>query len=353
MDIYSSKVAPAVDYGAGAFLLVIAVLSIVGNVMVLVMAYKRSPQMKPPEMLSVNLAVTDLGAAISMYPLAVASAWNHHWIGGDVTCIYYGLMGFFFGAASMMTLTIMAVVRFVVSLTLQSPNEKISKRKARILVAGTWLYALLWALFPLMGWGKYGPEPFGLSCTLAWRDMKEHSPSFVITIFLMNLVSPAIIIISCYSAIAVKLYVTYKSMENTNRLPNMIKMQRRLMVIAILISVGFIGCWAPYGIVSLWSIFRTSDSIPVEVTMLPCLFAKTSTVYNPFIYYIFSKTFKQEVNQMGRLCGLSSMCCTSTSRNIPENTIYLVCEANNSKRGADEQTFGKIKETETQMMSYQ
>lgn len=100
-----------------------AILSIVGNLLVLVMAYKRSTQMKPPELLSVNLAVTDLGAAITMYPLAVASAWNHHWIGGDVTCVYYGLMGFFFGAASMMTLTIMAVVRFVVSLTLQSPSE--------------------------------------------------------------------------------------------------------------------------------------------------------------------------------------------------------------------------------------
>ncbi len=91
--------------------------------MVLLMAYKRSNHMKPPEYLSVNLAVTDLGAAVTIYPLAVASAWNHHWIGGNVTCVYYGLMGFFFGAASMMTLTIMAIIRFIVSLTLQSPSE--------------------------------------------------------------------------------------------------------------------------------------------------------------------------------------------------------------------------------------
>ncbi len=94
-----------------------------GNLMVLLMAYKRSNHMKPPEYLSVNLAVTDLGAAVTIYPLAVASAWNHHWIGGNVTCVYYGLMGFFFGAASMMTLTIMAIIRFIVSLTLQSPSE--------------------------------------------------------------------------------------------------------------------------------------------------------------------------------------------------------------------------------------
>ena len=79
--------------------------------------------MKPPELLSVNLAVTDLGAAISMYPLAAVSAWNHRWLGGDATCVYYGLMGFFFGTASIMNLTVIAVVRFIVSVNQLSPSE--------------------------------------------------------------------------------------------------------------------------------------------------------------------------------------------------------------------------------------
>lgn len=79
--------------------------------------------MKPPELLSVNLAMTDLGAAVTMYPLAVASAWSHRWLRGDVSCVYYGLAGFFFGMASIMNLTILAVVRLIVSLNLQSPSK--------------------------------------------------------------------------------------------------------------------------------------------------------------------------------------------------------------------------------------
>lgn len=79
--------------------------------------------MKPPELLSVNLAVTDLGAAVTMYPLAVASAWSHHWLGGDASCLYYGLAGFFFGSASIMNLTVLAIVRFIVSLNLHSPSK--------------------------------------------------------------------------------------------------------------------------------------------------------------------------------------------------------------------------------------
>ncbi|KAF5906493.1 opsin-5-like, partial [Clarias magur] len=66
--------------------------------------------------------------------------------------------------------------------------------------------------------------------------------------------------------------------------------------IAVLISAGFIGCWTPYGILSLWSMYSTSSITPY-VSMLPCLFAKSSTVYNPLIYYVYSKSFKQEAKQ--------------------------------------------------------
>lgn len=111
-------------------------------------------------------------------------------------------------------------------------EEKISKRKVHVLLVGIWLYALLWAVFPLLGWGRYGPEPFGLSCTLAWGEMKEHSPSFVISMFSMNLAIPAVIIISCYFGIALRLYVSYKSMDSGNLISNTVKMQRRLMVVS-------------------------------------------------------------------------------------------------------------------------
>lgn len=59
--------------------------------------------------------------------------------------------------------------------------------------------------------------------------------------------------------------------------------------------------------------------------MLPCLFAKTSTVFNPFIYYFFSNSFKQEVKQLLHSCSVyqSSQLSKGT-----ENGIYLVCAEN-------------------------
>lgn len=95
------------------------------------------------------------------------------------------------------------------------------------------------------------------------------------------------------------------------------------MQIAVLVSVGFVGCWTPYGLVSLWSIFNDSSKISPEVSLLPCMFAKSSTVYNPLIYYFFSQSFKREVKQLGWMCLGSNQCNVSHS-SINENNIYMV-----------------------------
>lgn len=72
---------------------------------------------------------------------------------------------------------------------------------------------------------------------------------------------------------------------------------------AVLISVAFLSSWTPYAAASFWSIFNSSESLQPVVTLLPCLFAKSSTAYNPFIYYIFSKTFRCEVRKLQCCCG--------------------------------------------------
>lgn len=95
-----------------------------------------------------------------------------------------------------------------------------------------------------------------------------------------------------------------------------------LLQIAVLISVGFIGSWAPYSVVCLWSILQDSSTIPPEVSLLPCMFAKASTLYNPIIYYIFSQSFKREVKQLPWLCLSSNSCYVPNS--INDNNIYMV-----------------------------
>ena len=64
---------------------------------------------------------------------------------------------------------------------------------------------------------------------------------------------------------------------------------------AVMISSGFLIAWTPYVAVSFWSMFHSQEQNHMTpfITLLPCLFAKSSTVYNPFIYFIFQRSTSQ------------------------------------------------------------
>lgn len=60
---------------------------------------------------------------------------------------------------------------------------------------------------------------------------------------------------------------------------------------AVMISSGFLIAWTPYVAVSFWSMRNSQrhGHLAPSVTLLPCLFAKSSTAYNPFIYFFFQR----------------------------------------------------------------
>lgn len=104
-------------------------MSVVGNASVLFSAGRRLSVLKAPELLTVNLAVTDMGMALSMYPLSIASAFNHAWMGGDASCLYYGLMGMIFSITSIMTLAVMGMIRYLVTGSPPRKGKATSRRR--------------------------------------------------------------------------------------------------------------------------------------------------------------------------------------------------------------------------------
>lgn len=62
------------------------------------------------------------------------------------------------------------------------------------------------------------------------------------------------------------------------------------------ISLGFVIAWAPYAVVSFLFIFHKEHwYMAPEGFVFPALFAKSSHVYNPFIYFYFNKTFQRDL----------------------------------------------------------
>ncbi|KAK7907163.1 hypothetical protein WMY93_015775 [Mugilogobius chulae] len=293
---YTSKLSPTVDFWAGVYLVVVAIMSILGNAAVLVSAGRRFSLLKAPELLTVNLAVTDIGMALTMYPLSISSAFNHGWLGGDPTCLYYGLMGMLFSVTSIMTLAVMGMIRYLVTGTPPKTGVKFQRPTIRMVIGGIWLYSVLWSVLPLLGWGSYGPEPFGLACSVDWTGYGEslsHS-TFILVLSVLCTFLPCLLILFTYFGIAWKLHRAYQSIQTQDFQYGNI--EKKITLMAVMISAGFLIAWAPYVSVSFWSMYhaQTQDQLSPFITLLPCLFAKSSTAYNPFIYFFFQRSARRE-----------------------------------------------------------
>ncbi len=62
----------------------------------------------------INLAVVDALKAIFGLPLVVISSFYGKWVFGKIGCSYYGFTGGVFGFASLATLSLMSIERFLI-----------------------------------------------------------------------------------------------------------------------------------------------------------------------------------------------------------------------------------------------
>ena len=76
-------------------------------------------------------------------------------------------------------------------------------RKARLCVGGSWLYALLWTLPPLLGWSRYGPEGAGTTCSVQWHLRTPASVLYVLCLFVFCLLLPFLVMVYSYGRILV------------------------------------------------------------------------------------------------------------------------------------------------------
>lgn len=49
-----------------------------------------------------------------------------------------------------------------------SLGQWVEKRHISLSIVLVWVYTFFWAFLPTFGFGTYGPEPYGTSCTINW-----------------------------------------------------------------------------------------------------------------------------------------------------------------------------------------
>ncbi|XP_043918621.1 opsin-5 [Protopterus annectens] len=317
-DPFASKLSWEADIIAALYLVIIGVLSTLGNGYVLLMAFRQKKKLKPPEIMTSNLALFDFGISVTGKPFLIISCFLHRWAFGWAGCRWYGWAGFFFGCGSLVTMTVVSLDRYLKICHLRYATW-IQRHHVFICMALVWLYVGFWATMPLVGWGNYAPEPFGTSCTLDWWQARAsvRGQSFVLCILFFCLVFPVVIIVFSYIKIIAKVKSTSKEVSHFDaRNQNSHVLEMKLTKVAMLICTGFLVAWIPYAIVSVWSAFGDNESIPLELTFVPTMLAKSSAMYNPIIYQVMNCKAK-----------CMAMCCNNRQRekeHFQKSRLYTI-----------------------------
>ncbi|XP_078120851.1 opsin 7, group member a [Sander vitreus] len=302
---FHSNIPVPLDITVAVVYSVFGVCSLFGNSTLLYVSYKKKHLLKPAEYFIINLAISDLGLTLSLYPMAITSSFYHRWLYGKTVCSIYAFCGMLFGLCSLTTLTLLSMVCFV-KVCHPLYGNRFNSLHGRLLIAFAWVYSLLFACSPLAHWGKYGPEPYGTACCIDWRLSNQHSTarSYTLALFLFSYIIPCCIILASYTSILVTVHASRKNMEqHAMRQTHIISSQTIIVKLSVAVCIGFFAAWSPYALVSMWAAFGHIENIPPLAFALPAMFAKSSTIYNPIIYLMLRPNVRRVVRRdLAALC---------------------------------------------------
>ncbi|XP_049726505.1 follicle-stimulating hormone receptor isoform X2 [Elephas maximus indicus] len=265
----------------------ISILAITGNIIVLAILITSQYKLTVPRFLMCNLAFADF--CIGIYLLLIASVDIHtksqyynyaiDWQTG-AGCDAAGFLTVFASELSVYTLTAITLERWHTITHAMQLDCKVQLRHAASVMLVGWIFAFAVALFPIFGISSY----MKVSICLPMDIDSPLSQLYVMSLLVLNVLA-FVVICGCYTHI----YLTVRN-------PNIVssssdtKIAKRM---AMLIFTDFL-CMAPI------SFFAISASVKVPLItvskskILLVLFYPINSCANPFLYAIFTKTFRRD-----------------------------------------------------------
>ncbi|KAM6976417.1 opsin 7, group member d [Aplochiton taeniatus] len=294
-SLFVSNISEEYDLVMGTLYSIFCVLSLLGNGILLLVAYRKRSSLKPAEFFVINLSISDLGMTLSLFPLAIPSAFSHRWLFGQVACQLYAMCGVLFGLCSLINLTALSSV---CCLKVCFPNygNKFSSSHACLLLAGVWCYSAVFAVGPLADWGRYGPEPYGTACCIDWHAPNHEVSAllYIICLFMFCYAVPCTIIFLSYTFILMTVRGSRQAVKQHKSPQTKTANAHALIVkLSVAVCIGFLSAWSPYAVVAMWAAFSNATLVPPVAFALAAMFSKSSTIYNPLVYLLCKPNFRK------------------------------------------------------------
>lgn len=246
-----------------------------------------------------NLAVADLFMVVGGFTVTLYTALHGYFILGVVGCNIEGFFATLGGEIGLWSLVVLAMERYIVVCKPMN-NFRFNTNHAVAGVAFTWIMALTCAVPPLCGWSRYIPEGMQCSCGIDYYTLNPefNNVSFVIYMFVLHFTIPLMIISFCYNRLLCTVRAAAAQQQESETTQ---RAEREVTRMVIVMVISFLMCWVPYASVA-WYIFANQGTEfgPIFMT-IPAFFAKSAALYNPVIYILLNKQFRN--------CMITTVCC--------------------------------------------
>ncbi|XP_078597015.1 vasopressin V2 receptor-like [Branchiostoma floridae x Branchiostoma japonicum] len=306
MSIWTAPVVQRV-----ATLSVLMVLSLAGNgvIILVVSAAGVKKGLNRVNIFILHLAIGDICVCVVTMTSEIVFVAFGQWVLGPVLCkiIVYGQVVTL--ASTTFILTAMSLDRHQ-AITDPMNVAADPERKAKRMILVAWLMAFLVAvpqLFIFLQQEKEGPDGvITHRCVSQGYTAEWQRQVYVTWMAVYVLVAPAVIITCCYVRIVRTVWQTdreqramscrrQRGMRRTGSTISSAKIKTIKMTICIII--GFVTCWTPYFVVTLYEVY-TGNSLPEVAYVVAETMALFNSAFNPIIYGFFNLNVKNTLLSM-------------------------------------------------------
>ncbi len=305
IDDYAAKRGIAEKVIAAFLLIAIIVLSVVGNIAVII-AVMRTPRLreKTSNIFLINLSLTDLMNATLVMPSTVFSLIADQWLFGAFLCYAQCAFNYWFIIVSMLTLAMISIDGYYAVVRPLHYMNIVTPTLTKVAVSYAWLQGFAFALIPVIyNWVVF--DYWEVVCAINWDGYsQEGALTYVITAFIFCFLIPAIVMSLCYTKIcrvakekSAGPETAVSGPKGRRKNKKAINERRVIQSLALVVAVFFL-CMTPFCLTKLIKIFKSSSFLPSYTYLIASWFGYLASATNPFIYAIFRRDFRRAFKQL-------------------------------------------------------
>lgn len=283
-----------------AYLSLIVVTALGGNGLLVTVIIKRQLLQKVHYYFILSLATSDFLNALLKIPTTILGRFDRSWYPSYTICYFTTPLGVLFGAASVLSLSAVAINRYLVISSPLNYTDRMPPYLAKILLSVVWFASLCLAIPPVMWREK---EAICRSGNIS----KEHYTSevlyFFLALWLFVIVIPCIVMSVSY----VKIYLIARyhalQIDSQNQASTLYQQTRKrrkdLKAAAVLAVIGgiFILCWLPFFIVQTVHKFGKGQISPIYFNIFLCVMY-TNSALDPTLLFLFNAEIRRALVRM-------------------------------------------------------